>query len=535
MYIATVPNRNSPPAILLRESFRDGPKVRTRTLANLTSWAPERIEALRRTLKGEFDGLSGDLAPTCGPIFAVLFVLKQLADRLGLVRVLGKERLAKLALFLVLARIAAQGSRLSAVRWADQHAVAETLGLGRFDEDDLYEALDALAHRQDHIEEALYRTALQKMGRGPTVVLYDVTSSYLEGECNELAAFGYSRDKKPSKAQIVIGLVTLADGEPLAVQVFAGNMADPVTVPAQVTKLRTRFCLTEVVFVGDRGMVKTKGKAALAAGGYTYITALTTPQVRKLLRAGVICLEWFTPRVHEVAHGPIRLVLRRSEAVQRKEQRRRHDKLTKLHELLTTRNAFVRTSPRAQPEAGLRSVSAWVKWHKLSGFVQVALSEGTLTATIDPVAQAEVAQFDGCYVLETDVPQTVLDAQAVHDRYRDLYAVEQDFRTMKTGLLEVRPLFVRKALRTRGHVFVTMLALKVVREMRRALVTAFGTTDDDKMTVTVEDALTALSRLCLLTYPIRGASVTRLPSPDARQAAILNALGTPLPAFRMVR
>ena len=146
-----------------------------------------------------------------------------------------------------------------------------------------------------------------------------------------------------------------------------------------------------------------------------------------------------------------------------------------------------------------------------------------------------MAQFDGCDVLETDVPQTVLDAQAVHDRYRDMYAVAQDFRTLKPGLLEVRPLFGRKALRPRGHVFVTMCALKVVREMRRALVTAFGTTDDDTMTVTVEDALTALSRLCLLTSPIRGASVTRLPSPDARQAAILNALGTPLPAFRMVR
>jgi len=147
MYIATVPNRHSPPAMLLRESFREGSKVRTRTLANLTSWAPERIEALHRALKGEFDGLSGDLPPTCGPIFAVLFVLKQLADRLGLTRVLGKERRAKLALFLVLVRVAAQGSRLSAVRWAANHAVAETLGLGRCDEDDLYAALDALAPR----------------------------------------------------------------------------------------------------------------------------------------------------------------------------------------------------------------------------------------------------------------------------------------------------------------------------------------------------------------------------------------------------
>jgi len=298
MYIATVPNRHSPPAMLLRESFREGGKVRTRTLANLTSWAPERIEALRRALKGEFDGLSGDLPPTCGPIFAVLFVLKQLADRLGLTRVLGKERRAKLALFLVLVRVAAQGSRLSAVRWAANHAVAETLGLGRFDEDDLYAALDALAPRQAQIEETLYRVSRRQTGQSPTVVLSDVTSSYFEGECNELAAFGYNRDKKAGKAQIVIGLVTTGHGEPLAVQVFDGNTADPLTVPAQVETLRTRFGITEVVFVGDRGMIKRTGKAALAAAGYKYITALTTPQIRKLLREGVLRPEWFTPYVY---------------------------------------------------------------------------------------------------------------------------------------------------------------------------------------------------------------------------------------------
>jgi hypothetical protein len=157
LYIATVPTRHSPPAILLRESFRDGGQVRTRTLANLTSWPPERIDALRRALKGEFDGLRGDLAPPGGPLLAVLFVLQQLADRIGLTRVLGQERWAKLALLLVLGRVAAQGSRLSAVRWADHHAVAETLGLGRVAEDDLYAALDALAPRQEQLEDTLYR------------------------------------------------------------------------------------------------------------------------------------------------------------------------------------------------------------------------------------------------------------------------------------------------------------------------------------------------------------------------------------------
>jgi len=318
------------------------------------------------------------------------------------------------------------------------------------------------------------------------------------------------------------------------VHVFDGNTSDPLTVPAQVETLRTRFGITEVVFVGDRGMVKSKGKTALAAAGSKSITALTTPQVRKLLREGVLRPEWFTPHIHEVPHGPVRLVLRRSEAVRRKAHRRRHDKLATLHALMTARNAFVRTAQRAQPAAGLRTLPAWLTRHKLAGWVQVSLQEGDIIVTVDEAAQTEASRFDGCYVLETDVPQTVLEAQAVHDRYRDLYKVEQDFRTMKTGLLAVRPIFVRKAPRTRAHVLVTMLALKVVREMRRALVAAFGTTDDDKLAVTVDDALATLSRLCLLHYQVRGAVITRLPSPDVRQAAILDALGTPLPGARRV-
>jgi hypothetical protein len=377
MYIATVPNRPSPPAMLLRESFREGGEVRTHTLANLTAWAPERIEALRRALQGACDGLSGDLTLTCGPIFAGLFVLTPRADRLGLTRVLGKERLAKLARLLGLVRIAAQGSRLSAVRWATHHAVAETLGQGRFDEDDLDAALDALAPRQEPIEDPRYRVSRRQMGPSPTVVLYAVTASYFEGECNELAAVGDNRAKQAGKPQIVSGLVTTGTGEPIAVPGFDGTTADPRTGPTEVAKLRTRFGLTEVVFVGDRGLVKSTGQTVRAAAGDQSIMALTTPQVRKLLREGVLRPEWFTPHHHEVQHGPVRLVLRRSEAVRRKAERRRYDKLAKLHAWMTARNAFVRTATRAKPDAGLRTLQAWVTRDRLAGWVQLSWQEGT--------------------------------------------------------------------------------------------------------------------------------------------------------------
>lgn len=222
MYVASVPNRSSPPAILLRESFRQHGKVKSRTLANLSHWDPARIQALQRALRGDFDHLACP-DPSLGLVFGLLFVLKQLADSLGLTAALGKSRLAKLALFLVLARVAHQGSRLSALRWAENHAVAEVLGLESFDEDDLYAALDDLCARPEAIEKALYRHYLKRRDAPPALFLYDVTSSYLEGEHNALGEYGYNRDGKRGKLQIVIGLLADDQGEPLAVRVFAGN------------------------------------------------------------------------------------------------------------------------------------------------------------------------------------------------------------------------------------------------------------------------------------------------------------------------
>jgi len=208
MYIAVVPNRTSPPAMLLRESYREKGKVKTRTLANLTSWPSARVEALKRCLRGEFDGTDPDQLPVSDRIFGVLFALKAVAQHVGLVLALGQKPVAKLALFLVLARVAHQGSRLSAVRWAKDHAVAEILGLPAFDEDDLYEALEWLGTQQDAIAKKLYRAYVQRTGQPPVLVLSDVTSSYSEGEKNELAAYGYNRDGKKDRKPIVLGLLT---------------------------------------------------------------------------------------------------------------------------------------------------------------------------------------------------------------------------------------------------------------------------------------------------------------------------------------
>jgi transposase len=529
MYIETVPNRTSPPAILLRESFRDGDQIRKRTLANLSHWEPARVEALRRALRGDFDHLTGG-APICGPVFGVLYALKHVAADLGLPRVLGRTRTGKLSLFLTLARVAHQGSRLSAVRWAQQHAVREVLGVSRFDEDDLYRTLEAVAQRQDQVEQALYQRYVHHQGRQPVVFLYDVTSSYLEGEQNELGAYGYNRDGKKGKRQIVVGLLTDEAGEPFAVRVFEGNTADPSTVSTPIAILKQRFHVAEVVFVGDRGMVKAKGKATLAAERFRYITALTEAQIRMLVKRGILHLGQFAEQVSEVQAAGRRYLLRKNAAEARKAWHRLQDKLHTLQTLVATRNAKVTASPRCQPEAGLGHVQDCIKLHKLTNVVTVRLDGRCLTLDSDAAAQEQAMQLAGCYVLETDVSPALLDTQTAHDRYKDLAHVEHDFRTLKTGLLEVRPIFVRKESRTRGHVFVCLLALKLSRELQRRLAAAFGTTQDEPHGVTVSDALAALNRLCLLTYPFDEThSVTRLPRPDAQQTRILQALQVPLP------
>jgi len=457
MYVATVPNRNSPPAILLRESFREDGKVRNRTLANLSSWPSERVGALRRLLRGELDHLAS-LTPVCGPVFGLLHALQQIADRLGITAPLGKSQLGKLSLFLVLARVAHQGSRLSAVRWARDHAVAEVLGLSGFDEDDLYAALDDLCARQASIEIALYRHYRKSHSEPPSLFLYDVTSAYLEDEHSVLGAFGYNRDGKRGKLQLVIGLLTDPEGEPLAVRVFAGNTNDPVTVADRIAILRQQFGVTELVLVGDRGTIESKGKQALHDDGLRYIGALSDPRVRKLLSDGTLQMGLFSEKVAEVEDGELRYVLRKNDDEAARAHHRLEDTLTRLQQKIERRNEQAAASPRCNPASGLAKISQWIARHKLTSFVQPRLDGRELRFDLDESARDQAMLLAGCYAIVTDLAKTGMATQDVHDNYMRLQKVERDFRAMKTGLLEVRPVFVRKEECTRGHVFRSMLA-----------------------------------------------------------------------------
>jgi len=453
------------------------------TLANLSRLPAQLIGLIESYCQGSVPTATpatraaapaGAAAVHVGPCYGLLAGLHGLARELGIVRAVGEAtRTQRRALYLIYARLAHQGSRLSAARASEDHAVREVLSVGGFDEDDLYAALEYLAAHQRQIE-----TALAPQAVPGAVFLYDVTSVYFEGQHNELAAFGYNRDGKRGKRQMVAGLLTDGAGEPLAIQLYAGNTSDPPTFLDAVEQLKVRFDTQEIAVVGDRGMIKALGQAALGAANFRYVTALTDPQVRALLKQGVLQLGLFEDQPAEVTVGNKRYVLRCNPQTQARERARRADQWARVRGWIEARNAVVAKQPRCEPESSLRGAQGRVQKYRLGGWVSVRLEGRQVVWTEDAAAREQEAQLDGCYVVESDLPVAAATPQAVHDRYLDLTRVERDFRTLKTGLLEIRPVFLRKADRTRGHAVVSLLALKLARALERR-VAPLGLTVDD--------------------------------------------------------
>ena len=346
---------------------------------------------------------------------------------------MGNNELAKLVSFLAMTRIAHCGSRLSAVRFAEQHAIQDILGIEQLDENMLYEALDYAAENQDKIEAKLYQEYLKKHQEPPALVLYDVTSSYFEGQNNELAAYGYNRDGKKGKKQIVIGLLADIGGEPIAIRVFEGNTSDSTTVTDQINKLKSDFSITEVIFVGDRGMVKTKGQEALNAENYNYITALTDAQVRKLLDEKTIQLSLFDQKLSEVEVEGKRYVLILNDQIKAQKLANLDRKLNKLKDLIEERNQKVTGSVRAKAEVGLNNINAWVKTNRLDKFITLELKERTIEYRVDTEQQKKFMSLYGCYVLVTDVGSDKMTKEEIKRSYKSLQKVELDFKMLKTG------------------------------------------------------------------------------------------------------
>jgi len=510
---------------LLRESYRAHGKVLHRTIANVSQCSEAEIAALRLALRhkedlGHLGTLQDAITLQQGLSLGAVWTVYQVARRLGIAQALGTTRAGKLALWQVIARVIDQGSRLSAVRLAMAHAACDVLGVGPFDEEALYENLDWLAEAQARIEDRLF--AQRQKTTPVNLFLYDVTSSYLEGTHNELAAFGYNRDGKKGKLQIVIGLLCDEDGHPVSIEVFPGNTQDPHTVAAQVEKLKGRFGVTAITFVGDRGMLKGQQVEDLAQHGFHYITAITKPQIDKLLRTGIFQMELFEQELAEVLTDEgIRYVLRRNPMRAQEMRDTRHAKLATLQAQVAKQNHYLAAHPRANAQGALQKRVARAEKLRIADWVELTLVERTITLTIKEDAQQKAAQLDGCYVLKTDLTPAQAPKELVHDRYKDLASVEQAFRACKTVHLEVRPIFVRREARTRAHAFVVMLAYQIIQYLA-ACWSAFD--------VTVEEGLHALTTLCLVEVsPPNAPSYHCIPTPRDAIARLLHSADITLP------
>src|SRR5215471_7238729 len=454
---------------LLRESYRANGKVLHRTIANLSQCSEAEIAAIRLALrhKGElehFGNMQDEITLKQGLSFGAVWTVYHIARRVGIEKALGTTRAGKLALWQVIARVIEQGSRLSAVRLAMSHAACDVLGLGTFDEDALYENLDWLAGIQAAVEDKLF--AQRTKTKPVSLFLYDVTSSYVEGTQNAFAAFGYNRDGKKGKMQIVIGLLCDEDGHPVSIEVFPGNTQDPQTFAAQINKVKARFGVHEITFVGDRGMIKGPQIGDLAQQGLHYITAITKLQIEKLLHQGTLQMDLFDQEVAEVlAEEAIRYVLRRNPVRAQEVRDTRHAKLATLQAYVAKQNHYLTDHPRANAQGALQKLVARAEKLRIADWIELTVAERAITLTVNEEAQAEAAKLDGCYVLKTDLTPQQATKEIVHDRYKDLASVEQAFRICKTAHLAVRPLFVRREARTRAHAFVVMLAYQIIQSL----------------------------------------------------------------------
>jgi hypothetical protein len=488
MYIEAVPNRGSPPAILLRESFRDNGRVRKRTLANLSDWPTPLVEGFRTLLKGGVavaaEGIRIRRALPHGHAVAVLGTIRAI----GLDRLLGKpidQRLVRLAIALIASRLISPASKLATARDLAADTAGSSLGrlleLGAVEESELYRALDWLGARQPAIETALARRHL----KNGALVLYDVSSSWLEGRCCELARFGYSRDGKKGKLQIVYGLLCAADGCPVAVEVFEGNTADPMTLSTQIDKLKERFGLSRVVLVvglqptgltrGDRGMI-TSARICdeLKPAGLDWITALRAPQIRALLDTGAFQLSLFDERDLAEITAPEfpgeRLVVCKNPLLAEERARKREDLLQATEAALAKlADQIARgTGPRGTDRIA-RAIGRIENRYKLAKLFDITVGEDGFTFARNPVRVAEEARLDGFYVIRTNVEDKVLAAESVVGAYKSLARVERAFRSLKTVDMHLRPIHHWLASRVRAHVFLCMLACHVEWHMRECL------------------------------------------------------------------
>ncbi len=529
--------------VLLRESYRKNGMVKKRTITNLTK-LPDDIIAVIKSMVGVRRKAAAlvrleDIKSVAGPSFGSLYLLYTYIKRLGIEAALGKSREAMLIIWLICGRIMFQGSRLKAARMAKHYAVKRILKLGEFNEGDLYNALDWLSEEQKKAEDYL-------MGRGKNntegIYLYDVTSCYFEGKENELAAYGYNRDGKKGKKQIVIGLLTDGEGEPLSIEVFKGNTTDPKTCSKRIEEIKERFGARSITLVGDRGMIKGEQIKEILREGWNYITAITKPQIEKLIKEGTLQYELFDEELEEIIEGQTRYVLKRNPRRVEEIAKNRKEKLKKLQKKVEKRNEYLREHKRAKEEVSGREIEKYAEKLKVNNWATICVENRIVKVDIDGEALKKESKLDGCYVVKTNITdKEKITKEQIHNRYKDLALVEWAFRTIKTTLLENRPIYHRLEERTRAVCFISMLAYKVARQIigevsehtEELLALLFvNESNADNQVLSLGDIMVDLGKIQETTIKVNDVQIPVIQTPSSLGEKVLSILKIKLPVLK---
>ena len=472
MHIDAVPNRGSRPAYLLRESYREGTRVRKRTLANLSGLADGQIDAIRAVLRGEQLGplsarFEAIVSRSHGPAQAVSVAMY----RLGFAALLGARasRQRDLVCAMVGARIIAPHTKLATTRWWHTTTLAEDFGVADASKDELYAAMDWLLARQAALQKKLAARHLSAGG----LVLYDLSSSYFEGTTCPLAKLGYSRDRKRGTLQVNYGLLTDARGCPVAISVHEGNVADSQTLLPEVKRLREDFGIGQLVLVGDRGMISSQAIEELReADGVDWITALKSVSIRALVEQGHLQLDLFDERNLVELQSPEypgeRLVACRNPQLAKLRAHKREDLLAATEQNLVKIKARVEAKKLAGADVIGLAVGKIINQYKVAKHFELAIGAASFTFARKHDSIAAEAALDGLYIIRTSVPAAQMDAPECVRSYKALANVERAFRSLKTVDLKIRPIHHRLADRVRAHIFLCMLAYYVEWHMREA-------------------------------------------------------------------
>jgi transposase len=467
----TTKNGKTNYSYLLREAYRGANgKNQHKTIANLSDYDYDEVKALQWALKNldKIQQIKDDPNVTYKSLYhyASVYVPYVIAQRLGIVKALGNTPTGKRMLWEVISRLIYPTSKLGSVRLAQNHAALEVLNMSPFNEDDIYGGLEWLEGKQEQIENHLFKQREEVTN----LYLYDVTSAYLEGVKNELGAYGYDRDNKKGKQQIVVGLLTDETGSPLSVEVFEGNTQDLSTFHNQLEKIKQRFNSDSIIIVGDKGMLKKPQQKGIEKEGCYYITGITKAQIKSMLGQGAFQMSLFDENVKEIqGDDNERYVLRRNPVRAGEIQKTRSEKEEKVRQYLYKQNAYLRDHPQAEVSAAYKRLKQKIGRLKVAGWLSVNQDEERrkLSLEKDEEAMAEESKLDGCYVIKSDVPQEVASAQQLHDRYKDLGYVEQAFRSFKSDYMQIRPVYVTNEISTRAHVFIVMLSYMIERELAK--------------------------------------------------------------------